>query len=89
MARTSPYDTGELTDVILVVLLCAQRPTHGYSLMTEASQITDGSMSWVQQPSTPPSRVCLKLDGSKKSHPAGQTATNLPRKNAASTSSPH
>lgn len=44
MARTSPYDTGELTDVILVVLLCAQRPTHGYSLMTEASQITDGSI---------------------------------------------
>lgn len=45
MARTSPYDTGELTDVMLIVLLCTQQPTHGYSLMTKASRITDGSMT--------------------------------------------
>ncbi|SHI66838.1 PadR family transcriptional regulator [Lutispora thermophila] len=42
MAKISPYETGELTDSIFLILLATLKPIHGYRIMQEVMDMTDG-----------------------------------------------
>lgn len=44
MARPSPYETGELTDSIFMILLATLKPIHGYRIMQLISDITEGAI---------------------------------------------
>lgn len=44
MARTSPYESGELTDSIFLILLATLEPIHGYKIMQVIQEMTDGSV---------------------------------------------
>jgi DNA-binding PadR family transcriptional regulator len=42
MAKLSPYETGQLTDSIFFILLTTIKPVHGYQMMQEISEMTEG-----------------------------------------------
>lgn len=44
MAKTSPYETGELTDSIFLILLATLKPIHGYRIMQQIMGMTDGTV---------------------------------------------
>lgn len=44
MARTSPYESGELTDSIFLILLATLEPIHGYRIMQVIQNMTEGSI---------------------------------------------
>lgn len=44
MARLSPYETGELTDSIFLILLTTMNPVHGYRMMQEITDMTNGEV---------------------------------------------
>lgn len=44
MAKTSPYETGELTDSIFLILLTILKPIHGYRIMQQIMDMTDGTV---------------------------------------------
>ncbi|MNB72206.1 Transcriptional regulator PadR-like family protein [compost metagenome] len=44
MARTSPYESGELTDSIFLILLATLEPIHGYRMMQVIHDMTEGSV---------------------------------------------
>lgn len=44
MARTSPYETGELTDSIFLILLTTLKPIHGYKIMQQIMDMTEGAV---------------------------------------------
>ncbi len=44
MARTSPYESGELTDSIFLILLATLEPIHGYKIMQVIQDMTLGSV---------------------------------------------
>ena len=44
MAKISPYETGELTDSIFLILLATIQPIHGYRIMQQISDMTEGSI---------------------------------------------
>lgn len=44
MAKMSPYETGELTDSIFLILLATLKPIHGYKIMQQILDITDGTV---------------------------------------------
>ncbi len=44
MAKASPYESGELTDSIFLILLTMLRPVHGYGIMQQLSELTDGEV---------------------------------------------
>ena len=43
MAKISPYESGELTDSMFLILLTIIRPIHGYKIMQEIKEMTDNS----------------------------------------------
>lgn len=44
MAKTSPYETGELTDSIFLILLATLKPIHGYRIMQQIKDMTEGTV---------------------------------------------
>lgn len=44
MAKLSPYETGELTDSIFLILLATMKPIHGYLIMQEIRGMTEGAV---------------------------------------------
>lgn len=44
MAKPSPYETGELSDSMLLVLACTARPAHGYLIMRELRERSHGAV---------------------------------------------
>ncbi len=44
MAKTSPYESGELTDSIFLILLTMLHPVHGYGIMQTLSELTEGEV---------------------------------------------
>lgn len=44
MAKPSPYETGELSDSIFLILLATLEPVHGYRIMQSIDESTDGAM---------------------------------------------
>lgn len=44
MAKKSPYESGELTDSIFLILLACLEPIHGYKLMQIIQEMTNGIM---------------------------------------------
>ena len=44
MAKTSPYESGELTDSIFLILLTMLQPVHGYGIMQTLSELTKGEV---------------------------------------------
>jgi DNA-binding PadR family transcriptional regulator len=44
VARTSPYESGELTDSIFLILLATLEPIHGYKIMQVIQDMTLGSV---------------------------------------------
>ncbi len=44
MAKRSPYESGQLTDSIFLILLATLEPIHGYRLMQMIQDMTDGSV---------------------------------------------
>ena len=44
MAKASPYETGELTDSIFLILLTVVNPIHGYRIMQEIKEMTQNTM---------------------------------------------
>ena len=44
MAKPSPYDTGELTHSIFLILLTTLKPIHGYGIMQQIMDMTDGTV---------------------------------------------
>lgn len=44
MAKKSPYESGELTDSIFLILLACLKPIHGYKLMQIIQEMTNGIM---------------------------------------------
>lgn len=44
MAKASPYETGELTDSIFLILLATLKPIHGYRIMQQIMDMTDGKV---------------------------------------------
>lgn len=44
MAKTSPYESGELTDSIFLILLATLKPIHGYRIMQEIMNMTEGTV---------------------------------------------
>ena len=40
MAKISPYESGELTDSIFLILLATLAPTHGYKIMQDVQTMT-------------------------------------------------
>jgi DNA-binding PadR family transcriptional regulator len=44
VARTSPYESGELTDSIFLILLATLEPIHGYKIMQVIQDMTTGSV---------------------------------------------
>ena len=45
MAKTSPYESEELTDSIFLILLAMKNPIHGYGLMQKIEELTAGNIS--------------------------------------------
>ena len=45
MAKTSPYESEELTDSIFLILLAMKSPIHGYGLMHKIEELTAGTIS--------------------------------------------
>lgn len=44
MAKTSPYESGELTDNIFLILLTTLEPQYGYRIMQLIAEMTSGSV---------------------------------------------
>jgi len=44
MAKTSPYESGELTDSIFLILLATLKPIHGYAIMQRLEELTEGAV---------------------------------------------
>jgi len=44
LAKASPYETGELTDSIFLILLAMLRPVHGYGIMQQLTELTEGEV---------------------------------------------
>lgn len=44
MAKTSPYESGELTDSIFLIMLTTLKPIHGYAIMHKLEQLTHGAV---------------------------------------------
>jgi DNA-binding PadR family transcriptional regulator len=44
VARTSPYESGELTDSIFLILLATLEPIHGYRIMQVIQDMTEGNV---------------------------------------------
>jgi len=44
LAKTSPYESGELTDSIFLILLTMLSLVHGYGIMQKLSELTDGKV---------------------------------------------
>lgn len=44
MAKTSPYESGELTDSIFLILLSVMKPIHGYKIMQKVKDMTDNNI---------------------------------------------
>lgn len=40
MAKTSPFESGELTDSIFLILLATLKPAHGYKIMQDVLDMT-------------------------------------------------
>ena len=53
MAKTSPYESGELTDSIFLILLTMLSPVHGYGIMQKLSELTDGKVVIVEEVEEP------------------------------------
>ena len=44
MAKKSPYETGELSDSIFLILLATLEPVHGYRIMQGVEESPDGAV---------------------------------------------
>lgn len=44
MAKRSPYETGELSDSIFLILLATLEPVHGYRIMQGIKESTQGTV---------------------------------------------
>lgn len=44
MAKKSPYESGELTDSIFLILLATLKPVHGYRIMKLIQDMTQGDV---------------------------------------------
>lgn len=44
MAKKSPYESGELTDSIFLILLATLKPVHGYKIMKMIQDMTQGDV---------------------------------------------
>lgn len=44
MAKTSPYESGELTDSIFLIMLATLKPIHGYAIMQKLEELTQGAV---------------------------------------------
>lgn len=44
MAKKSPYETGELSDSIFLILLAALKPVHGYRIMQSIEESMQGAV---------------------------------------------
>ena len=44
MAKTSPYEIGELTDSMFLILLTIINPIHGYKIMQKIKDMTDNNI---------------------------------------------
>lgn len=44
MAKISPYESGNLTDSIFLILLTTLEPVHGYKIMQTVQSMTDGEV---------------------------------------------
>ena len=44
MAKRSPYETGELSDSIFLILLATFEPVHGYRIMHDIESSTHGAV---------------------------------------------
>ena len=44
MAKRSPYETGELSDSIFLILLATLEPVHGYRIMQGVEESMDGAV---------------------------------------------
>lgn len=44
MAKRSPYETGELSDSIFLILLATLKPVHGYLIMQSIKESTQGAV---------------------------------------------
>ena len=44
MSKTSPYESGELTDSIFLILISTIKPIHGYKIMQKIKTITENSI---------------------------------------------
>ncbi len=44
MAKTSPYESGELTDSMFLILLTIINPIHGYKIMQKIKNMTDNNI---------------------------------------------
>ena len=44
MAKKSPYESGELTDSIFLILLATLKPVHGYKIMKMIQEMTQGDV---------------------------------------------
>lgn len=44
MAKRSPYETGELSDSIFLILLATLEPVHGYRIMQGVEESTGGAV---------------------------------------------
>ena len=44
MAKRSPYETGELSDSIFLILLATLEPVYGYRIMQSIEESTDGAV---------------------------------------------
>ena len=45
MAKTSPYESGELTDSIFLILISTITPIHGYRIMQKIKKMTDNNIN--------------------------------------------
>ena len=45
MAKTSQYESGELTDSIFLILLTTMKPIHGYKIMQKIKDMTDNNIT--------------------------------------------
>lgn len=45
MAKTSPYESGELTDSMFLILLTIIYPIHGYKIMQKIKDMTDNNIA--------------------------------------------
>ena len=44
LAKTSPYESGELTDSMFLILLTIINPIHGYKIMQKIKDMTDNNI---------------------------------------------